>query len=89
MKATNKIVGRLVVGCALACCLFLFTLQTLAIEGLKIAVQSTNAVLSWPSMNIETYMVQYRSNLNASSSWLTLADTCGTDQPPCLPFRFC
>ena len=61
-------------GCAFACCLSRFTLQAFAIEGLQISVQSTNAVLSWPSTNIETYMVQYRSNLNASSSWLTLAD---------------
>jgi hypothetical protein len=51
-----------------------FTLQAFAIEGLKISVQSTNAVLSWPSTNFETYMVQYRSNLNAGSSWLTLTD---------------
>jgi hypothetical protein len=74
MKATNKIIGRLVAGCALACCLFLFTLQTLAIEGLKISVQSTNAVLSWPSTNIETYIAQYRKTLDVSSSWVTLTN---------------
>jgi hypothetical protein len=74
MKATGKNIGRLIVGCAFACCLSLFTLQAFAIEGLKISVQSTNAVLSWPSTNIETYMVQYRSNLNVGSTWLTLAD---------------
>ena len=74
MKATRKIVGRLIAGCVLTCCLSLSTLQTFAIEGLKVSVESTNAVLSWPSTNIETYIVQYRSNLNASSSWLTLTD---------------
>jgi hypothetical protein len=74
MKATGKIIGRLIVGCAFACCLSLFTLQTFAIEGLKISVQSTNAVLSWPSTNIETYMVQYRPTVNLNSSWLTLTD---------------
>lgn len=46
----------------------------MAIEGLKISVQSTNAVLSWPSTNTETYVIQYRSNLTASSSWQTLTD---------------
>jgi hypothetical protein len=74
MKATGNIIGRLIVGCAFACCMSLFTLQSFAIEGLKISVQSTIAVLLWPSTNIETYIVQYRSNLNAASSWLTLTD---------------
>ena len=49
MKATGKNIGRLIVGCAFACCLSLFTLQAFTIEGLKISVQSSNAVLSWPS----------------------------------------
>jgi hypothetical protein len=35
MKATGKNIGRLIVGCAFACCLSLFTLQAFAIEGLK------------------------------------------------------
>ena len=74
MKTTKQNIGKLVVGCVLACCLPLITPQVLAIEGLKVSVQSTNAVLSWPSTNIETYIVQYRSNLNVASSWLTLTD---------------
>jgi hypothetical protein len=74
MKATGKIIGRLIVGCAFACCLSLFTLHSFAIEGLKISIRSTNAVLSWPSTNLETYIVQYRSNLTAASPWLTLTD---------------
>jgi hypothetical protein len=55
---------------------FASAIHTYAIEGLKISIQSTNAVLSWPSTNdgSETYIVQYRSNLNASASWLTLTD---------------
>ncbi len=58
-------------GCVLACCLS--TLQVLAIEDLKVSVQFSNAVVSWPSATNETFLVQYRSNLT-DSSWLTLAD---------------
>jgi hypothetical protein len=73
MKTTKQYIGKLVVGGSLACCLSLFTSHTLAIEGLHISVQSSNVVLSWPSTNTETYIVQYRSNLVAGS-WLTLTD---------------
>jgi hypothetical protein len=66
MKTINAIVAGLI--------LLTSSISSMAIEGLKISVQSTNAVLSWPSTNIETYIVQYRSNLTASSSWQTLTD---------------
>jgi hypothetical protein len=74
MKATGKNIGRLIVGCAFACCLSLFTLQAFTIEGLKISVQSSNAVLSWPSASNETYIAQYRKTLDANSSWVTLTN---------------
>jgi hypothetical protein len=74
MKATDKIIGRLIVGCVFACCLSRFTLQTFAIEGLHVSVQATNAVLSWPSDTNETYIVQFRPDLNAGSSWVTLTN---------------
>src|ERR1035437_460486 len=74
MIATDKIIGRLIVGCVFACCLSWFTPQTFAIEGLQISVPSTNAVLSWPSDPSETYIVQYRNTLDATDSWATLAD---------------
>src|SRR5665213_4507933 len=74
MKATNKLIRRLIVGCSCICCRSRFTLQTFAIEGLKISVQSSNAVLSWPSTNTETYIVRYRPTLTPDSSWLTLTD---------------
>jgi hypothetical protein len=45
-----------------------------AIEGLKISVQGSNVVLSWPSTNTETYIVQYRPSLGAGSSWTTLTN---------------
>ena len=48
--------------------------SSFAMEGLSIAVVSTNAVLTWPSTNDgETYLVQYRSNLT-STAWTTIAD---------------
>jgi hypothetical protein len=50
------------------------TMASLAIEGLKIAVQSDNVILSWPSATNETYLVQYRPTLNSTSSWLTVTD---------------
>jgi hypothetical protein len=53
-------------------------IPALAIEGLHISVQSSNAVLFWPSTNTETYIVQYRSNLNINTTWLTLTDYLST-----------
>ncbi len=53
---------------------FASAIHTFAIEGLQISVQSSNVVLSWPSTNIETYIVQYRPTLDANSSWTTLTD---------------
>jgi hypothetical protein len=44
-----------------------------AIEGIQVSVQSSNAVLYWPSLTNETYIVQYRPTLTGSS-WLTLTD---------------
>ena len=56
--------------------LFVSAISSFAIEGLQISVQSSNVVLSWPSLNdgSETYIVQYRPTLDTNSSWLTLAD---------------
>jgi hypothetical protein len=53
---------------------FASAIPSFAIEGLKISVQSSNVVLSWPSTNGETYIVQYRPTLNTTSSWTTLTD---------------
>ncbi len=74
MKATNKIVGVLIVGCVLACCLTL-NISSFAIEGLQVSVQSTNAVLSWPSdeTSADTYLIQSSSNL-LTGAWTNLAD---------------
>ncbi|MFO1475856.1 MAG: hypothetical protein U1F98_04310 [Verrucomicrobiota bacterium] len=43
-----------------------------AIEGLKLSIQSRNAVLSWPSVEGENYIVQYRPSLGPSTPWQTL-----------------
>lgn len=69
MKPIKRIIG-------IVALFFAFAIHTFAIEGLEVSVQSTNAVLNWPSVDdgSETYLIQYRSNLNASSSWLTLTD---------------
>ncbi len=70
MKATNKII-RLVMGCVLALGL---THQTFAIEGLKLQIHCPHVLLSWPSTNDETYIVQYRATLDTNSTWLTLTN---------------
>jgi len=74
MKKIGKNVETLAVVCIIAFCMPPLTFQALAIEGLKISVQSTNAVLSWPSDSSETYIVQYRNTLDATDSWQTLVD---------------
>jgi hypothetical protein len=49
-------------------------IKTFAVEGLQIAVQSTNAVLFWPSTDGETFLIQYRPTLGPSTPWQTLTD---------------
>ena len=51
------------------------SIRTFAIEGLQLSVQSSNVVLSWPSVEGETYVVQYRPTLNATDSWQTLTSS--------------
>ena len=38
-------------------------IPAVAIEGLQVSVQCSNVVLSWPSAEGETYIVQYRQTL--------------------------
>jgi hypothetical protein len=61
---------------ALGAAIVLFTsnTSTFAIEGLQVSVQSSNAILSWPSMTNETYIAQYRQTLVATDSWVTLTN---------------
>jgi len=72
MNAVGKLIGRLVIGCALACCLPLLNQQSFAIEELQISVACSNVVLSWPSLEGETYIIQYRQTLTDTNGWQTL-----------------
>lgn len=49
--------------------------NTLAIEGLKLSVQCSDVVLSWPSSdtNNQYFLVQYRPTLDPADQWQTLA----------------
>jgi hypothetical protein len=55
--------------------LFASVIHTHAIEGLKLSVQCSNVVLSWPSASDETYIVQYRLTLDTSTPWQTLTSS--------------
>lgn len=73
----------IVVGIAM---MLLFALRTFAIEGLKVSVQSSNAVLSWPSTNDETFIVQYRPTMNSTSTWLMVTSSLPADAVSNLTF---
>jgi hypothetical protein len=45
-----------------------------AIEDLRLQVQGTNAVLSWPSTQNETFIVRYRARLDEAHPWTTLTN---------------
>src|SRR5437764_11505966 len=53
----------------------LLPLPLFAIEALKISVVCPDVVLSWPSTNAETYIVQYRPTLNTNDPWVTLTNS--------------
>jgi hypothetical protein len=50
------------------------TTTSFAIEGLKLTIRCPDVVLSWPSTNDETYVVQYRPTLDTNSTWTTLTN---------------
>ncbi len=54
--------------------LLVSAIPALAIEGLQISLQCSNVILSWPSQNGETYIVQYRPDLVSTNSWVTLTN---------------
>ncbi len=53
---------------------FATAIHSFAMDGLQIVAQSGNAVLFWPSLTNETYVVQYRQTLAETDSWATLAN---------------
>jgi hypothetical protein len=60
--------------------------HTFAIEGLNLSLQCSNVVLRWPSTNEETYIVQYRPTLDASTPWQTLTSSLPADAGTNLTF---
>jgi hypothetical protein len=44
-----------------------------AIENLRISVQSSNVILSWPSLTNENFIVEYRELLTTNTPWTSLA----------------
>lgn len=53
--------------------LFSNLLTVMGIENLQIRVQGTNAVLSWPSVEGETFIIRYRARLDEAHPWTLLA----------------
>ena len=66
MKTISGIIGALI--------LFVSVISSSAIEGIQVSIQSSNVVLSWPSLTNETYIAQYRETLAATDSWVTLTN---------------
>ncbi|MGI8965914.1 MAG: hypothetical protein ACR2H1_07485, partial [Limisphaerales bacterium] len=50
-----------------------------AIEGLKISLQSSNVVLSWPSLETETFIVQFRLAFGTNTPWQMLTNNLPAD----------
>ncbi len=46
-----------------------------AIEDLRLQIQGTNAVLSWPSTANETFIVRYRARLDEAHPWTILTNS--------------
>ena len=50
----------------------LLAVRASAIEGLHLRTEGSNAVVNWPSRSGQTFYVQFRPTLNATSQWVTL-----------------
>lgn len=53
----------------------LATPNLFAIEALKLQIHCPDVVLSWPSIEGDTYIVQYRETLSTNTPWVTLTDS--------------
>jgi len=72
-KTSMKIIKTVIIGAA---ALTLVSAgNAFAIEGLKLSVQCSDVVLSWPSSdtNNQYFLVQYRPTLDPTNQWQTLA----------------
>jgi hypothetical protein len=67
------------IGISIAICLLASAIQSFAIEGLKLSLQCSNVVLSWPSVDGEIYIVQYRPTLDVATPWQTLTSSLPAD----------
>ncbi len=63
-------------GVAAVALLFASIFQSQAVPGLQLSIQCTNVVLKWPSVDGggATYMIRYRPDLSANSSWIILTN---------------
>ena len=57
--------------------LCLYPHQSTAIQGMTISVQGTDAVLTWPSMEGQRYVIRYSPVLNDAPSWTVLDNVPG------------
>lgn len=77
MKASVQ--GTVLIG---TCLLLASSTQSFAIEGLRLSVQCSNVVLSWPCQSdaSESYIVQYRPSLAPGTPWQTLTSSLYSEQ---------
>lgn len=75
MKATRPIISNLFILLTLALQVF----SAGAIEGLKLQIVCPDVVLTWPSVEGETYIVQCRPTLDTNSAWTTLTNSLPAD----------
>lgn len=61
---------------AIATALFAWLLpfSALALPDTRITIQGTNVTLTWPSASGQTFLVQYRTNLDNATPWTTLTN---------------
>lgn len=71
-KRNMKNIKHAIIGAATL--LLVSAVHTPAIEGLKITIRCPDVVLSWPSIEGENYIVQWRETLNTNTPWVTLTN---------------
>ena len=66
---------QIIHGLLLVATLVFAHIRVLAIEGLKIQIYCPDVVLSWPSVEGYTYIVQHRETLGPNTPWTTLTNS--------------
>jgi hypothetical protein len=54
---------------------FATAIQTFAIENLKLSLQCSNVVLTWPSVEGETYIIRSRPDLDPNTPWTEVTNS--------------